>query len=170
MKPIFSWHSATQIRPRRLSAGPTPCQQSSLTSEQMTDSCGEQTLKYMLKKKTKKKGTKMLKYTTNTLFLHLAPWTPTQEKEEIIPDRTEHICYNNTAFLLSKHSISDRLGLGWHTRDRRTQHGLHTRGSSSLQCFPPKSTFSLPIRGACLLHRGPGTVSAFPYKEQNPHM
>lgn len=47
----------------------------------------------------------MLKYTSNALFLHFAPWTLTQEKEEI-PDRTEeHICYKNTAFLLYKHSI-----------------------------------------------------------------
>lgn len=73
----------------------------------MTDSCAEQTLGYTLKKKKKKGlGTKMLKYTTNALFLHLAPWTLTQEKEEIIPDTTEkHICYNNTAFLLYQYSI-----------------------------------------------------------------
>lgn len=52
----------------------------------------------------------MLKYTTNALFLHLAPWTLTHEKEEIIPDRREeHICYNNTALLLYR---IERLGLG----------------------------------------------------------
>lgn len=79
-------------------------------SKQMTDSCGEQTLGYTLKKKGL--GVRMLKYTTNTLFSHLAPWALTEKKRGIIPERTEeHICYNNTAFFSTSFKWQARSGL-----------------------------------------------------------
>lgn len=106
----------------------------------------------------------MLKYTTKVLFLHLAPWITTLEKEETIPIRIEErIYYKNTAFLLYKHSIN------WQRRPRLTHQAQSMAWPAQvlpLWMLPqPLPSCSSPSRGACLLHHGYGTVLGSLWKE-----
>lgn len=93
----------------------------------------------------------MLKYTTDVLFLHLAPWITTLEKEETIPHRTEeHIYYKNIAFLLYKHSINWQARPVWHTDCPDWHTGHRTTWPDPHRCSlsrvlpPPLPSCSLP--------------------------